>query len=102
MDVALRLSYQTPLLLSTFMKCQEVSVSQKKVGPLGHGVGEQVPMQSNIYISVLPCTVPIFKSRVMTQYVSVAHIRSDVFFIILHHASKFETLTLPSSFTSVW
>ena len=46
--VALRLSHQTPLLLSTFMKSQEVSVSQKKVGPVGDGVGEQVPMQSNI------------------------------------------------------
>ena len=31
-DVALRLSYQTPLLLSTFMKSQEVSVSQKRWG----------------------------------------------------------------------
>ena len=31
-DVALRLSYQTPILLSTFMKSQEVSVSQKRWG----------------------------------------------------------------------
>ena len=30
------------------------------------------------HISVLPCTVPILKSRVMTQYTSVAQIRSDV------------------------
>ena len=36
MDVALRLSYQTPLLLSsTVMKSQEVGVSQKQVGPGG-------------------------------------------------------------------
>ena len=33
---------------------------------------------------------PIFKSRVMTQYVSVAHIHRDVLFFMLHHASKFE------------
>ena len=31
-DVALRLSYQTPLLLSTFMKSQEVGVGQKRWG----------------------------------------------------------------------
>ena len=30
----------------------------------------------------------------MTQYVSVAQIRSDVFFIMLHHASKFEITIL--------
>ena len=35
MDVALRLSYQTPLLLSTVMKSQEMSVGHKKVGPGG-------------------------------------------------------------------
>ena len=45
MDVALRLSYQTPILPSTVVKSQEVSISQKKVGPVGHGVGKQVPMQ---------------------------------------------------------
>ena len=50
--------------------------------------------QEEIYISVLPCTVPIFKSSVTTQYVSVAHIRSDVFIIMLHHASKFEIAIL--------
>ena len=50
-NVAIMLSYQTPLLLSIFVKSQEVSVSQNKVGPVGHGVGEQVPMQSNICIN---------------------------------------------------
>ena len=29
----------------------------------------------------------------MTQYISVAQIRSDMFFIMLHHASKFGWLT---------
>ena len=48
MDVALRLSYQTPLLLSTFIKSQEVSVGQKRWGPWVMGVGEQVPIQSNM------------------------------------------------------
>ena len=48
----------------------------------------------NIPISELPCTVPIRKSRGMAQYVSVAQIRSDVFFIMLHHTSKFEITIL--------
>ena len=34
------------------------------------------------------------KSRGMAQYVSVTHISSDVFFIMLHHTSKFEITIL--------
>ena len=42
------------------------------------------------HISVMPCNIHVRKSRVMTQYVSIALILSDMFFIMLHNASKFK------------